>query len=121
MKVKDLLTKIEKLKKAGKITDESEVLTYVDEFGTLCEYEEDDVSLTSLSDNEFLKDEAAENLDRCRRHYDELKAHIEDPDFFDEEERDLAERDLKYKKDELDKAEAYSKKYDTGWKDALVI
>lgn len=121
MKVKDFLTEIDKLKQAKKITDESEVLTFVDEFMELCEYKRSDVALTTLVGNKFLQDELVEQIDRCQRHFDKLKQHIEDPMFFDEEERDLAELDLDNKEKELKKLKILKKKYNTIWKNALVV
>ena len=121
MKVKDFLAEIDKLKKAKKITDESEVLTFADEFMELCEYKRSDVALAALADNKFLHDELAEQIDRCQRHFDELKHHIEDPAFFDEQERDLAALDLYNKEKDLKKIKELEKKYNTTWKNALVI
>ncbi len=122
MKVKDFLAEIDNLKKAKKITDESEVLTFADEFMELCEYKRSDVALAALADNKFLHDELAEQIDRCQRHFDELKHRVEDPAaFFDEEERDLAELDLYNKEKDLKKIKELEKKYNTTWKNALVI
>lgn len=121
MKVKEFLAEIDKLKKANKITDESEVLTFVDEFMELCPYEGNTVALTTLSSNSFLKEELDEKIERKQRRYDELKQHIEDPTFFDEEERDLAELDLSNKAKDLKKLKALEKKYNTTWKNALVV
>ena len=122
MKVKDFLAEIDNLKKAKKITDESEVLTFADEFMELCEYKRSDVALAALADNKFLHDELAEQIDRCQRHFDELKYCVEDPAaFFDEEKRDLAELDLYNKEKDLKKIKELEKKYNTTWKNALVI
>ena len=121
MKVKDFLAEIDNLKKAKKITDESEVLTFADEFMELCPYEGSDVALAPLVNNKFLHDELAEQIDRCERHLNKIKCHIEDPTFFSEEERDLAKIDLDNKEEDLKKVKALKKKYNTTWKNALVI
>ena len=121
MKVKDFLAEIDNLKKAKKITDESEVLTFADEFMELCPYEGSDLALALLVNNKFLHDELAEQIDRCQRHINKIKCRIEDPTFFDEEERDLAELDLYNKEKDLKKIKELEKKYNTTWKNALVI
>ena len=121
MKVREFLAKIDEMKKTGLISDESEVLTFADEFMELCEYKRSDVALAALADNKFLHDELAEQIDRCQQHFDELKHHVEDPAFFDEEERDLAELDLYNKEKDLKKIKELEKKSNTTWKNALVI
>ena len=121
MKVREFLAKIDEMKKTGLISDESEVLTFADEFMELCPYEGSDVALTPLVNNKFLHDELAEQIDRCQRHLNKIKCRIEDPTFFDEEERALAKIDLGNKEEDLKKAKALEKKYNTTWKNALVI
>ena len=121
MKVREFLAKIDEMKKTGLISDESEVLTFADEFMELCPYEGSDVALALLVNNKFLHDELAEQIDRCQRHLNKIKCHIEDPTFFSEEERDLAKIDLDNKEEDLKKVKALKKKYNTTWKNALVI
>lgn len=68
MKVKELLAKINEMKVAGQISDESEVLSYVDEFAELTEYHASDISLTSPSANSRFLKEIEDDIDRYQRH-----------------------------------------------------
>ena len=68
MKVKELLAKINEMKVAGQISDESEVLSYADEFAELTEYYASDICLTSLSANSRFLEEIEYDIDRYQRY-----------------------------------------------------
>ena len=68
MKVKELLAKINEMKVAGQISDESEVLSYVDKFAELTEYHASDICLTSLSANSRFLEEIEYDIDRYQRY-----------------------------------------------------
>lgn len=68
MKVKELLAKINEMKVTGQISDESEVLSYADEFAELTEYYASDICLTSPSANSRFLEEIEDDIDRYQRH-----------------------------------------------------
>lgn len=111
MKLREFLSEIEKMKSAGLVTDESEVLTYVDEFSEVVPYEKSNISLVSVMSNTqtFIEDYEAK-VHRCRRRIARAKTAEETED------------QIANLQHELDDAMKKLDMLKTGsWRDAVVV